>query len=80
MARRRLSYASGAFEESAEILEDMGAVADEAYARLRAAEALIQAGRRADGDAQLQRALAFYRSVGATAFVREAESLFAPSA
>ena len=38
------------------------------------------AGRRAEADVQLERALAFYRSVGATAYVREAEALFAASA
>jgi hypothetical protein len=55
-------------------------VADEAFLRLRAAEALVEAGRRAEADAQLQRALAFYRSVGATAYIRAAEGMFAASA
>ena len=48
--------------------------------RLRGAEALVQAGRRAEADAMLQQALAFYRSVGATRYIREAEALFAASA
>jgi hypothetical protein len=48
--------------------------------RLRGAEALVQAGRRAEADAMLQQALAFYRSVGATRYLREAEALFAASA
>jgi tetratricopeptide (TPR) repeat protein len=74
------AYTAGAFEEAADILADMGAVAEEALAHLRAAAVLAQAGRRAEADAQLQQALAFYRSVGATAYVREAESLFAASA
>ena len=74
------AYAAGAFEEAADIYADIGSVPDEAFARLRAAEALIEAGRRAEGDTQLQRALAFYRSVDATAYIREAESLFAASA
>jgi hypothetical protein len=80
MARSRPSLRGGAFEEAAEIFGAMGAVPEEAFARLRAAEALVQAGRRAEADAQLQQALAFYRSVGATAYIREAEGLFAASA
>jgi tetratricopeptide (TPR) repeat protein len=74
------AYAAGAFEEAADLYAEIGAVPDEAFARLRAAEALVDAGRRVDADAQLQRALAFYRSVGATPYIREAESLFAASA
>jgi class 3 adenylate cyclase/tetratricopeptide (TPR) repeat protein len=74
------AYAAGAFEEAAEVYAEIGSVPDEAYARLRAAEALVAAGRRPEADAQLQQALAFYRSVGATAYIREAESLFAASA
>jgi class 3 adenylate cyclase/tetratricopeptide (TPR) repeat protein len=57
---------------SAEILGGIGAVSSEAFCRLTAARA---------GDlGQLEPALAFYRSVGATRFVREAESLLAVSA
>ena len=74
------TYASGAFEEAADVYAEIGSVPDEAFARLRAAEALVAAGRRPEADAQLQRALTFYRSVGATAYIREAESLFAASA
>ena len=74
------AYAAGVFEEAAGIHAEMGAVVEEAYARLRAAEAYVRAGRPGEADAQLQRALAFYRSVGATAYIREAESLFAASA
>jgi thioredoxin-like negative regulator of GroEL len=74
------AYGTGAFEEAAEIYADIGALPDEAHARLRAAEALVAAGRRAEADAQLQQALAFYRSVGATGYIREAEGLFAASA
>jgi class 3 adenylate cyclase/tetratricopeptide (TPR) repeat protein len=74
------AYLAGEFEEAAAILGDMGAVPEEAYARVRAAEALVEAGRRADANVQLQRALSFFRSVGATAYIREAEGLFAASA
>ncbi len=37
-------------------------------------------GRRAEADEQLQQALDFYRSVGATQYVRECEALLAVSA
>jgi hypothetical protein len=74
------AYAAGAFEEAADIFGGMGAIPDESYVRLRGAEALVNAGWRAEADVQLQRALAFYRSVGATAYIREAESLLAASA
>ena len=74
------AYGRRAFVEAAEILEDMGALAVGAFARLRAAEAFVQEGRRAEADAELQQALAFYRSVGATAYIREAEALFAATA
>ena len=52
----------------------------EAFARLRAAEALFAAGRGSEADAQVERALAFYRAVGATPYVREAEALLAKTA
>ena len=74
------AYVAGEFVEAADIHAEIGARSDEAFARLRAAEALVDAGRRADADAQLRQALAFYRSVGATAYVREGEGLLAASA
>ena len=74
------AYGAGRFEEAAAIHADIGCVPEEAFARLRAAEVLIEAGRRPEADAQLQQALSFYRSVGATAYIREAEDLFAASA
>ena len=73
-----LAYASDAFSEAADTLGDMGSRPDEAFVRLRAAEALVEAGRRAEANVQLERALAFYRSVGATAYVREAEGSSRP--
>jgi class 3 adenylate cyclase len=53
---------------------------DEAHVRLRAAEELVGAGRRPEADDQLRRALAFFRSVGASRYVREGEALLAASA
>jgi class 3 adenylate cyclase/tetratricopeptide (TPR) repeat protein len=75
-----VAYAAGDFDRAAGILADIGAVADEARLRLHAAEALVEAGRRPEADVHLQRALAFYRSVGATGYIRQAEELFAASA
>jgi hypothetical protein len=46
-----------------------------AAVRLRAARAAAVEGRRAEAAEQLAPALAFYREVGAGAYVREAEAL-----
>jgi len=75
-----LAYAAGDLEGSAGLLDEMGAVVDAAYARMRAAEALAESGRQAEADAQVQQALAVFRSVGAIAWINEAEALFAASA
>jgi class 3 adenylate cyclase/tetratricopeptide (TPR) repeat protein len=59
------AFARGDAVGAADILGDIGAVASEAFCRLAAAR---------DGDlTQLGPALAFYRSVGATRYVRECE-------
>ena len=68
------------FRLAADTLGEMGAVTPEAMFRLRYAEQLVAEGRRAEADEQLHRALAFYRSVGATRYVREGEALLAASA
>jgi len=74
------AYIRGDFVQAADIYAETGSLPDEAFARLRAAEALIAAGRRAEGDRELQRALAFYRSVDAKAYLREGEALLAQTA
>jgi hypothetical protein len=74
------AFVGGDFQRAAEIYAECGSLPDEAYARLRAAEALIADGRRAEGDQELQSALGFYRSVGAAAYIREGEALLARSA
>ncbi len=74
------AYLSGDFARAADVYAAIGSLPDEAYARLRAAEALVREGRRAEADAQLERSLAFWRAVGATAYVREGERLLAESA
>jgi tetratricopeptide (TPR) repeat protein len=75
-----MAYAANDFADAAAILGEMPSRPDAALADLRAAEAAIEAGRRSEGDVHLQRALAFWRSVGATRYVREGEALLAASA
>jgi hypothetical protein len=60
--------AAGDFAAAADILQRIGSKPDEAEARLRAS-------RDGNADGQLEKALAFYRSVGAAHFVRECEAL-----
>ena len=74
------AYVSGDFVQAADILYRAGARADEAEARLRAADAFIGEGRLEEADEQLERALAFYRSVGATRYAQEGEALLARTA
>jgi class 3 adenylate cyclase/tetratricopeptide (TPR) repeat protein len=62
-------YASGDFAGAAEVLHGTGSKPDEAEARLHAGT-----------DDQLQQALEFYRSVGASRFIAEGEALLAASA
>ena len=71
---------SGEFRRAADVLEEIGDRTDEAYARLRAAKELVEEGRRAEADTELNQALAFYREVGATRYIREGEALLAESA
>ncbi len=65
---------------AAELYAQIGTVPDEAYARLRAAFDLVQAGRRADADVQLKLAMPVFDRLGASALTAEAESLLAASA
>ena len=70
-ARIGVAFARGDPVGAADQCAEIGALASEAYCRLSAARA---------GDlGQLEPALAFYRSVGATRYVREGESLLAAS-
>ena len=67
----------GDFAAAATSYANLGLQTYEARARLRVASDLVAAGRRPEADAQLARALAFYRSVGATRYIREGEALLA---
>ncbi len=71
------AWAGGDFAGAAALFREIGTQPDEARARLRDAEELVAAGRRAEADAQLSQALAFYRGVGATRYVLAGESLLA---
>jgi tetratricopeptide (TPR) repeat protein len=75
-----LAFAAGDLSEAADICGAMGALAEEARDRLWLAEALVKQSRRAEADVHLHRALAFYRSVDATRYIRMGEALFAASA
>jgi class 3 adenylate cyclase/tetratricopeptide (TPR) repeat protein len=72
--------AAGDLVGAADACAEIGSLHVEAYTRLRAADQLLGEGRRAEADVQLQKALVFYRPVGATRFVREGEALLAASA
>jgi class 3 adenylate cyclase len=75
-----IAFAAGDLIGAADICAEIGARTEEAYARLSGARMLVAQGRRAEADVQLQRALEFYRSVGATHYIRQGESLLAASA
>lgn len=68
------------FRGAAEIFAAMPSPTLEAWQRRSAGAHLIEAGRDAEGEAELQKALAFYRTVGATFFIQRAEALLAKSA
>ena len=72
-------YFAGDFVRAADRYEEIGSRADEAEARLRAAKSFMASGNVAEGEIQLERALGFYRPVGATRFIREGEALLAPA-
>jgi class 3 adenylate cyclase/tetratricopeptide (TPR) repeat protein len=72
-----VAAAVGDFQQSAESYAAIGSRPDEAVARLRAAEALLQAGGREEGESERVRALELARRLGADAHVREAEMLLA---
>jgi predicted ATPase/class 3 adenylate cyclase len=78
--RAAQAFAVRDLRRAADICHEMGAATEEARDRLWLAQELIEQSRRPEADVELQRALAFYRSVGATRYIREAEGLLAASA
>jgi DNA-binding SARP family transcriptional activator len=72
------AFVAGDPRRAAAIYAEIGARPDEAYARLTAARRLLGDGRLAEGRTELDRALGFYREVGATTHLAAAtELLFA---
>ena len=65
------------YEVAADVLGSLGDAPLEAIARLTAGRALATDGRLAEAETQLELARAFWRSVGATAFLREADEVLA---
>jgi AAA ATPase domain len=74
------ALARGEFRRAADLYAEIGSRPDEAFARLHEGRWLLANGRRAGGNAVLGRALAFYREVGAVAYLREGEALLAAPA
>jgi predicted ATPase/class 3 adenylate cyclase len=72
--------AKGDHSQAADLAAAMGSPTLEAIHRLAAAEALLSDGRRDEAEAELERALAFYRSVGATGHLERGETLLTASA
>jgi len=73
-------HVAGDLSAAAGVLAGQGALVEAARTRLALAERLAAAGRRAEAEKPLDEALAFYRSVGASHYVRRAERLLAASA
>jgi tetratricopeptide (TPR) repeat protein len=65
------------FVQGADLLGEIGDEELEAVARIRAAEQLVAAGRRAEADEQLRLSLAFWHRAGAPRYIRQAEALLA---
>ena len=63
------AFARGEYVRAGDLFREIGSVPNEAYARLASGRA-----------AEVQRALEFYRSVGATTYIRRAEALLPASA
>jgi tetratricopeptide (TPR) repeat protein len=72
-----LAEAAGEPERAADIYHGMGMPAIEAHVRFNAGEAFLEEGRTADGLAELENALDFFRSVQATFFLERGEALLA---
>jgi tetratricopeptide (TPR) repeat protein len=74
------SLVQGDYVTAADRYADIGALTYEADSRLRAAKRFLDSGDHTAATEQLRRALAFYRSVGATLYLRQGEALLRASA
>lgn len=84
-ARRRsaelaTAIVDGDYADAAELAVATGHRALEARIRLLAAQRLAAEGRHAEAEAEARSALDFYRSVGGSRYIREAEALLRESA
>jgi tetratricopeptide (TPR) repeat protein len=70
----------GDFGGAAATFGEIGARALQAHAHVLHAEALVRDGRRSEADAELNRALAYFRSIHATAYAHRSEVLLAATA
>jgi len=66
---------AGDFERLADLMAQRENPQFEAEVRMQAVKQLLGKGRHEDAAAQADKALSFYRSVGATRYIREAEEL-----
>jgi hypothetical protein len=64
-----LAILDGAFERAAEVFAEIESLPDEAHARMAASD-----------PENVAKALAFWRSVGATRYIREGEAMLAATA
>jgi uncharacterized protein HemY len=71
----KLALVDGDYVRAADLLEEGGSIFAAADARRLAAEKLASAGFHDDAAQQLDQALAFYRSVTATRYIRDCEAL-----
>ncbi len=69
------AYVAGEPERAADLYEQIGALPEEAYARLEAAGRALAAGERSTAEEELARALEFHRRVAAVSYCRSAEAL-----
>jgi tetratricopeptide (TPR) repeat protein len=75
-----LACLDGDFARAADMFEEAGSPTWEARLRLRAAEALAEAGRRDESRTQARLALAFHRKVGANRYIERERQLLEGSA
>ncbi len=74
------AFALGDFAGAAATFGEIGARALQAQAQVLHAEALVRDGRRSEADANLNLALAYFRSIGATAHAQRSQRLLAATA
>jgi class 3 adenylate cyclase/tetratricopeptide (TPR) repeat protein len=74
------SIVQGRFAEAADQLAELGDRPSEAIARMLAARDTIRRGRKAEGEADLRRAIDFWKSVRADTYVVRAEAMLAQTA